>query len=191
MIFSLLLCFELSTAQENSDYVILVHLYPFLPGDTVYGDISVPKDITNYMIKIKLVDGKKENYYAENVKCFQAKQYFFASIPYLDTRVFAKRIQEGELDLYFYDSKFHYFGGGFIGGAITVISAAANTRYFIKMDKQLSYIEVPHSSKKIRKSIASIFKDNKECYDKIMSKEFKEEQLSDLIKEYNSKINEK
>jgi hypothetical protein len=183
-----LLCFDISSAQKTNDYVVLIHLNPYLPGDTIYGDIFLPKKISNCMLKIKLLNGKKETYYAEKVKCYRAKEYYFESIPYLDTRVFARRIQEGTINLYFYDAKYHYMGGGAIGGALGAVSEAANTRYFIKLENQFTYIEVPHSLKKIRETIAPLFKDDKECFDKIMSNEFKESQISEVITEYNSKM---
>jgi hypothetical protein len=46
-----LLCFDISTAQKTNDYVVLIHLNPLLPGDTIYGDILLPKNISNCMLK--------------------------------------------------------------------------------------------------------------------------------------------
>jgi len=35
---------SLSNAQNSKDYVVLIHLNPYLPGDTIYGDILAPSN---------------------------------------------------------------------------------------------------------------------------------------------------
>jgi hypothetical protein len=180
-------------AQKSGDYVVLVHLHPSFPGDTIYGEVLL-KNTSNCNVKIKLPNGKSATYDAPKVKYFKSNQDFYASIPYLDANVFAKRIQEGAIDLYFFDCKVQYLvvGGGAVGGAIGgvlgAMSSSALPRHFLKLKNQCDYIEIPHSSKKIKKIMEPIFADDKELYDKLMSKEFKEDQLTDLIKTYNSKM---
>jgi hypothetical protein len=180
-------------AQKTGDYVVLVHLHPCFPGDTIYGEVLL-KNTSNCNLIIKLRNGKSETYDAQKVKYFKSNQDFFASIPYLDAYVFAKRIQEGAIDLYFFDCKVHYLvqGGGFvgvaIGGALGAMSSSALPRHFLKLKNQCDFIEIPHGSRKIKKTMEPIFANDKELQDQLMSKDFKEDQLSDLIKAYNSKM---
>jgi hypothetical protein len=195
--FALIICFFLSfyvaLAQKTGDYVVLVHLHPCFPGDTIYGEVLLKKT-SNCIVNIKLLNGNIETYQAPKVKCFKSNQDFFASIPYLDANVFAKRIQEGAINLYFFDCNVQYIvvGGGFVGGAIGgalgVMSSKALPRHFLKLKNQCDYIQIPHGSRKIKKTMDPIFANDKELQDKLMAKDFKEDQLTDLIKAYNSKM---
>jgi hypothetical protein len=192
-----LLSFYVAMAQKTGDYVVLVHLHPSFPGDTIYGEVLL-KNTTNCNVKIKLLNGKSETYDAQKVKYFKANQDFFASIPYLDANVFAKRIQEGAIDLYFFDCKVQGGGvvggalggaiGAAIGGALGGMSSTALPRHFLKLKNQCDFIEIPHGSRKIKKTMEPIFANDKELQDKLMAKDFKEDQLSDLIKTFNSKM---
>ncbi len=165
---------------QNKDYVILNQSVA-TTVDTIYGEIIFPN--SGVITKVKIIsNNEKMKYYPNDVIGFTYGERYFASVPYNSRQnVFAERIANGKIKLFYYDSSPKGNGGGLAGATATSLTSY----YFIKKNTTENYLKVPHSREKAKKKIAVIFKDNEKIYKKILSEEFRVWKLPEIVKEYN------
>lgn len=168
--------------QNDSDYVILRPTNTSNKTDTVFGNITIPKNGMVINVKIKTAEGKRK-YHPDEAIGFLCGDKYFASVPYNSRgHVFAERIVKGKVDLCHYSSTPKNYNGGLMGVAVTGLTSF----YFIKSDTTDEYIRVPHSKQKMVEEIASLFKDNEKVYHQITSEDFRTWDLTELVKQYDN-----
>ncbi len=186
----LLFLFTIPYLNAQNDFIIPMAENHFDQGDTIFGTIKIPKNGFGGVVRIKTTSGKRKTFYPRQIFCFKASDIFVASIPYLDDKVFAQRIIQGNLELYYYNPGFIIYGLGGVGFSLGAISTASHTHFFIKKDSTSNkYMMVPHSTRKIRMELADFFKSNEKCYTFLKSSDFSEEKIPELIDLYNTSTN--
>jgi hypothetical protein len=184
--------------QNSSDYVILRHEYESAKPDTIFGKIGLPENGIILKVKIQTNNGK-EKYKIKETIGFRAGEVYFASLKYNKGYVFAPRLIEGEIDLYFYYSGtggYTYLFSGdnlkadlisnSIGLAYEAVAVSMTSYYYIYDSKTDNYYRVPHSSKKFLEQISDIFKDNTDIYNKILNGTYKPHQIAEIVELYNN-----
>jgi len=176
--------------QQADGYVITRRTNNLTELDSVFGQITFPSNGILSSIKIKTINGKKK-FKPNNIIGFKAGETYFSSIPYGGNNVFAERLINGPIELYYYTTKLDYraFGGGLVGGLYAMTVNSVSSRFFVKSIKTNGYLLVPRSSKKVIDEIAFIFEDNKEIYDSFKTVNYKTEEIIEFVKKYNESIN--
>ena len=171
---------------QPKDYVILRQTET-TKIDTIYGEIAFPKNRQITKIKI-LSNNKKHKYQPKESIGFKYGERYFASVPYNSkNNVFAERIINGEISLYYYDTNPNeYSGVGLVSGLAGEIAKSITSYFFIKPNTTGGYLRVSHSRKKAREEISFLFKSNEKIYNQILSENFRVWKLPEIVKEFNS-----
>ncbi len=175
--------------QIKDDYLILKPDKGTIKPDTIWGDIILPQNGVIVKIKLMTSDGI-EKYKIKKTLEFQADGKYFASVPYNTGFVIAKRLVEGSIDLYFYDTRInnYEYSGGVVGEAMASTMIGMTSFYYIKINKTDGFIKVPHSKNKIIENIAFVFKDNLDIYNKIQNADFEPWEIPVLVEKFNHEI---
>ena len=186
--------------QQTIDYVILKPENDSVKPDTIYGKIDLPKNGILLNVKIQTDKGKKK-YKIKETTGFVSDGVYFASLVYNKGYVFAPRLIEGPIDLYFYYSgtggyTYLFTVGNFradlmrnaIGAAYQAVAVSMTSYYYIHDSKTDKYYRVPHSGNKFQEQLSEIFKDNTEIYNKILNGDYKPNQIAEIVELYNKSI---
>jgi hypothetical protein len=184
--------------QQSGDYVILRSENSYLKPDTIFGKIDLPKN--GILLNVKILTEKgKEKYKIKETIGFQSGEVYFASLKYNKGYVFAPRLIEGTIDLFFYYTgtggytffiRFNNFKADLIvnaiGAAFQAIAVNMTSCYYIHDSKTDRYLRIPHSENTFKEQVSEIFRDNTEIYNKIISGYYKPNQIAEIVELYNS-----
>ncbi|MGB9831866.1 MAG: hypothetical protein ACPLSP_07330, partial [Fervidicoccus fontis] len=112
MILLLILNSSILFGQDiKKDYVILRPQNNSVKIDTIFGEIIFPKNGVITKAKI-IVNNEKMKYAPNKVIGFKSGERYFASVPYNSHgNVFAERVEDGKMDLYYYDTNPNEYNG--------------------------------------------------------------------------------
>jgi hypothetical protein len=183
--------------QILSDYVVLKSSSNSQKIDTLYGQVDLPNNGVFWNVQINTPSGKRK-FKTKEVASLKAGYLYFASIPYGKSFAIVPRILSGEIELYFY-----YTGSdrlSFIPQMQEELNRDisyddhlllsesiwnATSNFYIFDKSKNKYFKVPRSIDKFKEQIAEIFKANQDIYNKIMSEEYRPNQIGLVIKRYN------
>ncbi|NPA37349.1 MAG: hypothetical protein GXO47_10925 [Chlorobi bacterium] len=179
IVFFILIITSSMLYSQNKDYVILRQTETTM-SDTITGEIVFPKN--GIITKVKITSNNElKKYTPDKAIGFKYGERYFASVPYNQrTKVFAERVVNGKIELYFYDSS----PKGSYGGLAGAVSSSLTSYYFIKKSNN-DFIKVPHSREKAQNEIADLFSDNEKIHNTVLSDKFRVWKLPEIVTEYN------
>lgn len=166
----------------NTDYVIIRSDNKNIVSDTLYGEIKMTIGASNF-IRISSNSEKPIKIKSKEILAVKNGGEYYITMKIGGSFVFVKRIIEGNYSLFYYDANLTTTNGGAVGGATLGAIGGMYTHYYIRVDEK--YVKVPHSQKKFISNIAPLFISNKDIYNKILTKVYRESDIKTIITEYN------
>ncbi len=193
----------LTFGQYSKDCVILRSRKKGVNQDTIFGRIVLPQKGRISTVNIQTEKGFRRYQTYETVG-FKASDLYFGSFKYNGGYVFAPRIIEGKVELYFYYSgiggkeikNYYVFLSDDIktGLILTVVTnavqaiAASNTSCFYLFDRKTNMpLRVPRSMDRFAEEVAEVFKDDEDLYSRIKNAEFNPDRIAEIVQIYNKK----
>jgi hypothetical protein len=192
--------------QGSLDYVILKTQENQI-ADTIFGKIELPASGILLNVRIQTANGI-EKYKIKEAIAFKSGELYFGSFAYNQGYVFAPRIIEGPMELYFY-----YSGSGghnhiytryvivsndfktgliatVLANALQAVAVSATSYFYIVDPKTYKYMRVPHSLNNFIEDISEFFKNDEFLYTKIKNGDYKPNQIAEIVQTYNKNISE-